>query len=521
MKFLLYFGIPASIIGSIGYLYPEESQASQIGGLFQVLEGSVRLGRVAYQLMNVTLDYKLTLKGDNWNNQELVDEVHERSAKRILNFCETNGGIYIKAGQYIASLNHIIPKQYVTVLSVLFNQAPFVDFEQVKKLIEQDFQRPFDEIFKEFEKSPIAAASVAQVHKAITNEGKEVAVKVQYPKVRRCFEGDMLTHELIMWGAAKAFPGWDFRWVGPEMHKALKAEMDFNYEAENAKITAEHLKNNKNVFVPLPLKHLSTQRVLTTEFIHGCKPTDLVKLREMGLSPKDVSQYVCEAFSEQIFTHGFLHGDPHAGNIIIRKVNGKPQVVIIDHGLYQILTPSVRESWCKIWKSFVAQDTPTLEAEVRKLGVQDVKLFCILVLMRNYDGVNVGVSKKMSKKQVEKFQEGMRKSMEKMVNVLKSLPIEVMLILRNNNLLRMINLDLGNPVNRFSLMSRAAMRGLMHNDKDQSILGRISNFKSSFMFEFKLKMIEIFHTVLDMYARFLIFIGWNEPLNVEDLVEAA
>ena len=184
-------------------------------------------------------------------------------------------------------MNHIIPKPYVNVLSVLFNEAPYVDFDQVKKLIEFDFGKPIEEIFQKFEEKPIAAASVAQVHKAITHDGKEVAVKVQYPKVRRCFEGDMLTHELIMWSVAKLFPGWDFRWIGPEMHKALKAEMDFNYEANNAKITAKQLENNKSVFVPIPFEHLSTERVLTTEFIHGCKPTDLKKLHEMGLSPKD------------------------------------------------------------------------------------------------------------------------------------------------------------------------------------------------------------------------------------------
>ena len=85
----------------------------------------------------------------------------------------------------------------------------------------------------------------------------------------------------------------------------------------------------------------------------------------------------------------------------------------------------------------------------------------------------------------------------------------------------MINLDLGNPVNRFSIMSRAAMKGLYHNEKNVSFSKRISNFKSNFMFEFQLKMIEVLHVLIDVYSRFLIFIGWNEPLNLEELVEAA
>jgi aarF domain-containing kinase len=309
-------GILATLvtIGGIGYLYPEQAQESKIGGLFQFLEGTSRLLLVSYHLSIIAADYK-SLK--SWDEIELVNKIHERSAKRVLEFCVKNGGVYIKAGQYIASLNHIIPKPYINVLSVLFNEAPFVDFESVKRIIEADFQKPFNQVFKEFEELPIAAASVAQVHKAITFDGQTVAVKVQYPKVRRCFEGDMFTHELIIWSISQLFPGWDFRWIGPEMHRALKAEMDFKYEANNAKITADHLKNNKNVFVPIPIEELSSERVLTTEFIDGCKPTDLKRLNEMGLSRRDVSQYICEAFSEQIFTHGFLHGDPHPGNSFI------------------------------------------------------------------------------------------------------------------------------------------------------------------------------------------------------------
>jgi hypothetical protein len=127
----------------------------------------------------------------------------------------------------------------------------------------------------------------------------------------------------------------------------------------------------------------------------------------------------------------------------------------------------------------------------------------------------------MSKGQVEKFQEGMRKSMDRMVDVLKALPVEIMLILRNNNLLRMINLELGNPVNRFAIMSRAALKGLHSNDEDQSIINRIKNAKSRFMFEFHLKVIEIIHALMDMYARFLNFVGLTEPVDYDAMVEAA
>lgn len=455
----------------------------------------------------------------NWDNEEIKSKVNKRSAENVLKLCYLNGGAYIKAGQYLATLNHMLSKEYTDVLSVLFNEAPSVSLDEIRPLFREDFGKEIEEMFQSFEEKPIAAASVAQVHKAVTKEGLEVAVKVQYPRVYRNFSGDMAAHKILLWAIASLFPSYDFKWLGPELEKALLAELDFNLEAENARLTKGHLKNRSDVFIPEPLKNYTSKRVLTTEFIYGCKPNDPKAIEEMGLSVYDVSRIICEAFSEQIYIHGFLHADPHPGNIIIRKVNGKPQVVIIDHGLYEILPDKTRKIWCEIWKYMVLNDEEKVKQKCKELGIDHYKVFVTMILMRSYDGANVGMSSKLSKKQIEEYSESLKKDIDKLVEIIHTVPLEVLLILRNNNLLRMINMDLGTPVNRFVIMARYASKGI-YNEGDGSFWKSISSWKENISYELRLKVAQFVYFIVDLYARFMRMIGATQEFDYEELIES-
>lgn len=189
---------------------------------------------------------------DYWKNTnlEIRSEVHLRSAKRLLELCQTNRGTFVKAGQHIASMNQGIPKEYVQTLSVLQDKAQPQEFEKVRAVIENELGRPLEEFFSEFDRQSIAAASLAQVHRARLKNGQEVAVKVQYGDIYDMFRGDMMTMSFVTNALAYFFPQFTFTWVLPEFRDALESELDFRIEAQNAEKTASQFKHDPHVAVP-------------------------------------------------------------------------------------------------------------------------------------------------------------------------------------------------------------------------------------------------------------------------------
>ena len=359
----------------------------------------------------MTLDYKINLhnvKEGSAEETEIFKKLHKRSAERTLDLCKENGGLYIKAGQYLASLNHILPKEYTETLSVLQDSAPYREFDMVKRMIQKDFNAPVEELFQQFDEVPIASASLAQVHKAVTKDGHEVAVKVQYEQLQRQFDGDVFTHKVIFYLLAKLFPGFDFTFCNEEMEVILKTELDFLNEANNAKRAMKNLKT-PNVYIPKIYDNLTSKRILTCEFIHGCKISDKKSIEDMGLNLSNVTASMIEAFSEQIFINGFFHSDPHPGNVFVRKhpdIKGQHQVVMLDHGLYRDMDEKLRIAWCKLWKAMVEKDDNTIKQCAVDLGVNPdaSETLVNMILMRSHnDSTRVGLGSSMTEEEVKKM----------------------------------------------------------------------------------------------------------------------
>ncbi|RHY31314.1 hypothetical protein DYB32_003600 [Aphanomyces invadans] len=157
-------------------------------------------------------DYKTALRAYNL-----------RTAERLLHVCKQNGGVFTKIGQQLASLNHALPVEYTSTLSVLQDQALPVSFEEAKSAVETELGGPLDQFFREFNTKPIAAASLAQVHHAVTQDGREVAVKIQYPKLAKTLASDLWAVRQAIYAIERI---WDIsvRWIIPEIEQALEAE---------------------------------------------------------------------------------------------------------------------------------------------------------------------------------------------------------------------------------------------------------------------------------------------------------
>lgn len=406
--------------------------------------GFLRLGRAALTVFNVGLYYKQELinsKLDRTSQDfaELKSKVHTEAAKKLLDLCCANGGVYIKVGQHIAALDYLVPHEYVEVMKVLHSDAPRSNLKGLLRVLEEDLKHDPYEIFDCFDEEPLGSASLAQVHKATLKDGTVVAVKIQHPLVLRNSRVDMKTMEVLVSITSKVFKDFDYQWLVDETKKNLPKELNFKLEAENAEKVQKLLKGFKWLKIPKIYWNLTTERVLTMEFVEGTQVTDLDYINDSKVNRFDLSSKLGELYSHMIFKHGFVHSDPHPGNILIHKNKNKDlDIVLLDHGLYADLTEEFRWNYSKFWLSILNKDFEGMKTHSEKLGIG--KLYPILVCMvtgRTWDVVNEGIDKvKYSSEEKEKFNEKVPELLNKIGEVLASVNRQMLLILKTNDLLR-------------------------------------------------------------------------------------
>lgn len=258
---------------------------------------------------------------------------------------------YLKLGQFMAMRFDILPAEVCNELGNLFERVPALPFETINSVIETEFDAPISELFARFNREPIAAASIAQVHEALSDRGERLAVKVQRPGIATLFETDMrilsVLATLIDW--AEWFPGIVAKEIIDEFATYTRREMDFILEGR----TAERLRLDAtpNETVPRIYWDLTTPRVLTMQFIAGlsvAKASRLlheqgiaaVRARVANFEPQVALHNFAFASLRQLFGTGFFHADPHPGNILLLDDN---RIAFVDFGIFGVLTEERRK----------------------------------------------------------------------------------------------------------------------------------------------------------------------------------
>ena len=279
---------------------------------------------------------------------------HQSAAEAMVRRAVKQQGLIIKTCQFLGSRADIFMEEYVRTLSLLHDSVPPRPWDEMRAVIETELDGKVEELFAEFDRRPIAAASLSQVYRARLHDGTAVAVKVQYPEIERVVHWDL---GAIRWLAnvwAKLEKSIDFRPVVDEMERNAPEEVDFIHEGHAAEEIARRLAGRNNVAVPAIYWDRSSRRVLTMTYFDGIRITDVDGLRAAGIDPPGVADALIDLYNVMILRQGMFHADPHPGNILVLP-GDPPRIGLIDFGLTKRLSDEFREQVIVLTTAIIAQ----------------------------------------------------------------------------------------------------------------------------------------------------------------------
>ncbi|AHY47378.1 putative unusual protein kinase [Rubrobacter radiotolerans] len=296
-----------------------------------------------------------------------LEALHRRGAGRALDVAQALGGSLIKAGQFASTRPDLLPPAYTKTLSTLQDRVPPRPFAVIKRAVERETGRPLKETFSEFDREAVAAASIAQVHRArLKGSGREVAVKVRYPEVAGLIEEDLDSLEAIFDGLARLEPEVRLRPISDYLRWTLPLELDLAREARAMESLRKMLSDREDVVVPETVPELCTESLVVMEYVPGLRVNDRAALEAAGLDPKRVAWLINDAFADQLFRRRVFHADPHPGNL---RVQPGPKLVLLDHGLTLSLERDFVETLARMVAALRDGDFDALKSALRETGL--------------------------------------------------------------------------------------------------------------------------------------------------------
>lgn len=280
---------------------------------------------------------------------------------------EELGPTFVKIGQILSTRPDILPIEYVEEFQKLQDKVSPVDFFTMKEVIEEELEGCIDDIFMEFNKTPIASASLAEVYWAKLKTGEDVVVKVQRPMVRERMLADIQILKklapFVNFTATREVV--DMKEVVEELHIAAEKELNFIEEMNNIIKFSENNKNVKFITCPKVYKEYCTDKILVMDYISGIKVDNVEQLIESGYDTHDIATKLTYNYFKQVFEDGFFHADPHPGNILIHENT----IGYIDFGLMGSLSSNLRKKLNQVLEGAATGDIHLMTKSVLKIGI--------------------------------------------------------------------------------------------------------------------------------------------------------
>jgi ubiquinone biosynthesis protein len=393
-----------------------------------------------YTILNQRGQWRYLVQPQDWNL------MHLRGANRILDTSAALGGTLIKACQFASTRPDILPTPYVESLSKLQDRVPPHPWSEIAGVIRQELGREPNEIFEWIETEPVAAASIAQVHRARLYDGREVAVKVQYPGIVGIIDTDLAVLQRIVALVVRLYPSIQLQPILDYLKETLPLELDFRREATAMAELRAALLHRTDVIVPESIPELSTERLLVMEFINGIKITDRTALLDAGISPSAVARLLNDVYAEQIFRLGMLHADPHPGNLFVQP---GPRLVLLDHGLTVPLKPTLVQALGEMVRALLVADFDRLTKALTQAGMQLDKQVDISTLLQL---VGVLLGEEQDKTAMDTLDVG-----QQLGKSIGQIPVELILMGRALGLMDGITKQLDPDINALEIVAGYAL----------------------------------------------------------------
>jgi ubiquinone biosynthesis protein len=344
-------------------------EAVRLGGEARAWQArGARLSTTGWMLGRVVADYRLFAIYSAFlparARAPQLARIHRRAAARFYRASVEQQGAFLKVGQLLSARADLLPAPWIEALAPLQDAAPPLGFDTVRAVVEAELGRPLDAAFAAFDETPLAAASIGQVHRAVTLDGAMVAVKVQRPGIAELIEHDLALLQLFVESLDGLVPPADHETICAEVRATVRGELDYLAEAASMARAAAFFDGTPGVRVPRPIAPLCRPRLLCAEFAAGDKITVALDRADEGLRA-DVLGRLLSVYLAQVLGDGSVQADPHPGNFLVAPDGA---LVLLDFGCTRVLPDEARLGYRDLVQAFLVGDEARLVARLAALG---------------------------------------------------------------------------------------------------------------------------------------------------------